>query len=248
MKTSEQLQDDYDEALFSLYMGMVMREQGESFIRENERLKTSDEFGIPETIDNRISELLHDEKRKKERCAHGMSRRMKRNLLVAACTVVVLFGAFYATSPIVQAWTQHFVTYITDTATNFILESSDYEDVGNIEPYHCKFAYIPEGFACYEEVHDTDMGISIWRFKKDKASITIRVTDAQPGIFHSVDTENADVFECLKITSFDAIYREKYGEALLSYADLSYAKYVDIICSGVAKETVIKIAEGISFG
>lgn len=180
MKTQKQLQDDYDEALFSLYMGQVMLEQGNAFIQESELLKHRDDFSVPRSLDYRVEQSLHTMAEKERIHKPSKRRKLGRNVLVAVCTLVILFGVSYLTIPEVQAWTMRFVMQSTDKVTNFILDSGANHYIATQEISTCKISYIPEGFACYEEIHDNDMHINIWKYRKGESYITIRITDAQP--------------------------------------------------------------------
>lgn len=58
MKSREQLQEEYEEALFTLMMDYVAQADGKQYLEENERLKNDPAAQIPESVDQRCLQTI----------------------------------------------------------------------------------------------------------------------------------------------------------------------------------------------
>ena len=242
MKTNEQLQNEFEDALISVYMRQLMEEQGKSFMQENNALRRTGSGMVPQEVDDNILTLFQ-QTRTKSRQSHKILRRS----LVAVCMVVILCGFSYTMFPSVKAWTHSFLIELSSKSVNFMLDEGNVFDDDTSALSNVKIEYIPDGFECCSVTHNPDMMISTWEYQNGDASIIVRITDAQEGIMHSVDTENADNVEYLKIGNWFGLYTEKYGQSLLAYIDEDASKYIDIIGVGVDKTMMLNIAKSIVF-
>ena len=148
----EQLQEQYEDALFALLMDELAKRQGAEYSRENEALKQDAAFAVPE--------------RTYQRCLHVIrrgfaGRRFKkagkiallaiRKLSVAVFTLLVLFGAAIAASPRLQSSTLRFLMYFDAKGTTIEArpeENAAYAPDGTLK---VQVGWIPDGFALTEE-------------------------------------------------------------------------------------------------
>ncbi len=245
MRSREQLQEQYDDALFALLMEDTIDAEGNIFIAENERLKSDDHFMVPEQIDERSRKTIEQAfKANKRKTRKENRKQISKRTLAAVLAVVFIFGVSYFTVPEVKASTLSLVMKISDRATDLFF------DKGNkvtIEVEHKYFpysiSYIPEGFICTNEFNGERL--FSYEFAKEDNTIMIQLHHDTGNLVHRVDSEDADILSEIQINDRNGIYIEKDSTIYISLFDTKNMNYIDVVCEGIDSDTVIEIAEGI---
>lgn len=244
MKSYDQLRTEYDEALFALLMEEAMHADGEMLLAENERLKSESEFPISLEIDERMYMAIdRTYKKKRDRNRIAQVRRFISKGIAAMFAVVISISLACHLSPTVKARTLELIIQMAEkTATIFVSERADNETELSESKY--VFDYIPNGFYQYSELKEGRFEMQ--EFKNDtEDKITIMITHSKGNLVSSMDTENADVIENISINGNDGLLVEKEGRIHIAIYDVNEMDYLEVICFGLDKETVIKVTESI---
>ena len=114
----EQLQEQYEDALFALLMDELAKRQGAEYSRENEALKQDAAFAVPERTYQRCLRVIRRGfAGRRFKKAGKIALLAIRKLSVAVFTLLVLFGAAIAASPRLQSSTLRFLMYFDAKGT-----------------------------------------------------------------------------------------------------------------------------------
>jgi len=242
MKSREQLLRDYEESLFELLMDDVMELEGLAYAEENERLKHSHEFAIPEEVDRKCKELILNAFDRKEQCnAKNRLKRVLKTALIAALFTTILFTTAYAVVPEVREITKVFITQVYEKYTSVLLKDTIEEyGVNDIGDYTLHF--IPDG---YELTGSGEDSVSKWYLYFNGTDwFDVSITKFETTTAFNVDTENAE-YEEIKIGDCDGLFIEKDGEFQIVFGDVDTGVLITIFSSGLEKEVVFEIAKEI---
>lgn len=239
MKSREELRNDYEEALFAIIMDDIMSLDGEKLIAERERLAESDEYEVPEDVDARCLEVIRNTFDGKERDKRNCKvRKVWRTLLIAALISCLGFMTVYATVPAVRSAAKNLVIQFYNSRT--CIQQGE-ENAQLFSEYD--FRYIPDGFVIEEE-RNTDE-TDYYKYVSSDAVIIIRIHYDSAERELSVDSENADNVERIIIKDFEGLIVEKDDRIHIAVVDTQIDNQIQILASGVDKQTVIKIVENI---
>lgn len=242
MKNREQLQKDYEEALFELIMNDVMELEGELFHQENIRLQ-QEGIVIPEIVDTNCRQTINREfeRRSKQQNIRRM-KRIWKTFLIAAMISCLLFTTVYATVPSVRRATINFVMEITQNVA--ILKGIDDTTEGNIllgAPQY-RMNYVPVEFEFSDSGADD---YSMWEtYISENGRIDFSAVYGDASMLYGVDLEDC-VYEELTINGRSGLLTEKNERFQVVLYDDSSGVIVDIVCNGLNKNEVLIIAQGI---
>lgn len=242
MKSREQLLRDYEESLFELLMDDVMELEGLAYAEENERLKNSREFAIPEEIDRKCKELIINAfDRKDRRKVRTVTKRMLKTILIAALFTTILFSTAYAVVPEVREITKVFITQVYEKYTNIVLgEENTAKASSDIGRYNVN--YIPDGYVLIDSGEDL---LSKWTLYSNGTDwFDVSITNFETAMAYNVDTENA-YYEEIKVGDYDGLFVEKDGQYQLVFGDAQKSILITIFSNGLDKKSLFKIARGI---
>ena len=245
MRSREQLQEQYDDALFALLMEDTIDAEGNIFIAENERLKSDDHFMVPEQIDERSRKTIEQAFKANERKTRKENRKqISKRTLAAVLAVVFIFGVSYFTVPEVKATVLNLITKVSDTTVDLYLDREENSEIDMKNRYFSyEVSYIPDEFICTYE-YDGDL-MCAYEFMRGEDMISIQIIHDDMNVVHSVDSEGADVFSEIEVNGNQGIYIEKDSCIYITFIDTKNMNYIDVVCEGIDSDTVIEIAEGI---
>ena len=250
-----QLQENYEDALFALIMDEYLREQGKQALNQNERLKKSKEIEISQIIDKRIQKQiqhnfnLHKGKQNRK----SMITFVKRVGMVL-CAAVILTTTVFAAFPELKVNAMNLWLEITDDYADFRFfgkYDSNYSTWGDTAPDDFVVTWVPEGFepesttimkfsAEYKYTSSDDKCICVSKFVGD-------------GMTLSIDTEDAEL-KRMQIDGMDALLTkkeiqtgtgQKQNEISLTWWDEKETMIMRIVAVEISESEVIKIAEDI---
>ena len=239
MKSREQLQDEYEEALFALMMDELMEYEGKLLGLENQRLK-QEGFSIPTEVDNHCRNTIV--KRFEDIAKENESRKIKRvwhTVLVAALISCLLFTSAYATVPSIRIATDNFIMKISNFSANMLF-GDEYTET-RIPEY--SFLAIPEKYDLIEEINEPDL--DQYLYSDGTGYILIRVNYNCVGKEHNVDVENAESVREVDINGFKGILVNKENRVHLAIMDMNKLNFIDVICTDVEDEVTNKFIYGI---
>ena len=145
MTRRENLQEQYEDALFALLMDDFAVSEGKSAIEENNRLKQDANFDIPADVRRRCLKTIS--KSCSKASLHHAGKILCRSFSkIAMFTMIctLLFTTAFAVSPTIRATTLNFIITIFDDRTEFEFESpiSTHESQ---QPYNISVGWLPNG-------------------------------------------------------------------------------------------------------
>lgn len=245
MTQRDQLQEQYEHALFALMMNEAIQKQGQQALDDNEQLKKSNDFTISPKTDKKIKRLISRKLRFHPVGMKGMSiPKMLKRAAFASCAVVFLTGTAFAVSPTFKNSVLNLCLDITDTYANFGFE----DDSDSAQTYETtddlRVLWIPEGF----ELESTDIS-NFWtkyKYISSGHNYIYVIKDIGKNTVSSVDTEEA-VLKNIKINDINALLILKNREVIITWGDTQKVAFITIITEGVNESEVIKIAENIQY-
>lgn len=242
MKPYEQLRAEYDEALFSLLMEEVMIAEGEALLAENERLKLDSDFVITDEMDQRMLSAIDRKFNEKE--FNSKTRGLRQILtksIAAVFAFVFMTGVACGINPTVRATTIELIVQFSEKATSLFV--SNIEHSSTIDSTY-SVDYIPNGFYQYSEL--IEGRFEMYEFKDDSgAVISVQITHSKGALISSVDTENAEKVETIRVNGNEGLLIEKNNRIHISIVDVTKNDFIDVVCTGVDSDTAMKVAQSI---
>ena len=242
MKSRDELQNDYEEALFAIIMDDIMELEGRALLEERKRLSESDEFKVPDDVNERciafINELFDNnmiiEKKRK-------ARRIWRAFLIAALISCLCFSTVYASVPAVKRATDNFVMVLSEIRARIIFSGDGEIPAGSMY----KFLYIPKDFLLSEE--GAGNNCEWYCFTNDDASIYIEINYAVYNRELNVDTEDADEIINIQTGLFEGILVREEKMIRVILADEDCKNSIQVTAKNIEVEYIIKLLENIYY-
>lgn len=242
MTHREQLRENYEDALFAMWMDDFAQSRGEAFLAENERLQDDPGAAVSPDLRRKNLRLIRRlcQRAGRSQTARGMGRSALRFVLVAA-VLLALFGAAYALSPSFRAGTLNLLMQLDERAASFQLTEESADDPVNVPTVEVN--WLPEGYIGDAPIIDRiQTTINCSNAFGDSVQISVFWDD---GTLYNLDIEDAEIFENLDINGKHAILTIKYGLTRIGWADNSLGAYIYVDSAALTREELIQVAEGI---
>lgn len=249
MTRREQLQEQYEDALFALLMDELAATEGQAALEENERLKNDPGYAVPTDVRQRCLKTIS------RCCAKKTLRRTGKVLCrgfgrvaVIGMICILLFTTAFAASPTFRANTLNLVMEIFEDSTAISFSNSNSENSSFSEDFNVDVNWVPEGYTLVDQSEDPFL--SSLRYRSETGDeILINVFKGEDGVLY-VDTEDAQV-EHLTIQGCDGLLVLKDGDAQLVWGNENGPYKVGIIAKNTETEEdiqdLLKIAENLTF-
>lgn len=247
MTRRENLQEQYEDALFALLMDDLAWQEGERLLEENERLKNDPDAEVPEEVMARCRRVINREFAKKQASKVGRtSWNVLKRVAAVACVTVLLFTVALAASETVRINTLNLVISVFDRYTDYsFVPTSEVSADTAISGY--EVGWVPEGFVLTEQDHNQ---YRTWNYYERDSNEVLRVTleTFSEGAVTSVDTEDAVVEEITINGQSITLVTKDYYHAIVSFPESRQMLFVvyhpnDVIPE---KDNFIKILENIT--
>lgn len=245
MTNRERLEENYEDALFAMWMNDFAQRRGEQFLEENERLQNDPEAAVPEKLQRKNLNLIYRELRRNSQ--HFAFKRIGKAALHFAAAVAImaaLFGAAYALSPEFRAGTLNVLMQLDEKAASFQLveDESAAPEMPALMP-NVTVGWVPEGYSQDPPVHDY-LQTTIDCPNADGDLIRVRVqTEAQTN--YMFDIEDTDSCTEITIQGVPALLVEKDGVLRIMWADDSSNTYIFVHSASADIDTLTRVAESI---
>ena len=246
MTNRERLEENYEDALFAMWMNDFAQRRGEQFLEENERLQNDPEAAVPEKLQRKNLNLIYRELRRNSQ--HFVFKRVGKAALHFAAAVAImaaLFGAAYALSPEFRASTLNVLMQLDERAASFQLveDESASPEVPALMP-NVTVGWLPEGYRMdipfYERLQTT---IDCTNANDDLIRVRVFTDNLT---LSALDTEEATLCEPVTVQENPALLVEKDETLRITWADTSTNTYILIYSSAVDAVTLLQIAESVS--
>ncbi|MCI8475000.1 MAG: DUF4367 domain-containing protein [Oscillospiraceae bacterium] len=240
MDKQEQLQEQYEDALFALAMNKIATAEGQWAIEENERLKNDPAAAVPEELDRRCMQTIQRQfaKQKVYTVGRFTVKAVKRVVMAAGIAALLFTGAF-ATSETIRINTLNLVVQVFEDNTDFRFVSHPAENTPQMN-----VGWVPDGFVL------VDQGInskSIWyQYQKTENESLYINYNTTTGTGIGVDTEGAEV-GYVDINDGKAMLINKGNELQIVWATKNNAAFIGIIGEGIDQEDLIRVANELKY-
>lgn len=241
MNRREQIQDQYEDALFALLMDEIATMEGKKAVEENERLKNSPSAAIPEDVDRRCLQTIRRHFAKQRAYAVGRSTLgvMKRVVMVAGLAAILFTGVF-AVSETVRINTLNLVIEAFDTNTTFRFTNQSEGVFPQIN-----VGWLPEGFTL--DSHGYDKTSTWYQYSKKAEDKLIYINWAETsGTTIGVDTENAEI-EYVEVNGIEAMLIEKDITLQLVWTEKDNTAFITLFSTGISQDDLIHVANSLKF-
>lgn len=259
MMSSEhnQLQEQYEDALFALIMDEYLREIGQQALEENERLKQSQEFEISEVTDKKIrKQINHFSFSYKEKRSRKSITKIAKRVGIAVCAAAILTMTAFAAFPDLKINLMNLYLEAADGHMDFHFGESDISDTTEAEsisdiPPEDDFVvtWLPDGFYESEKNYMEDFIVEYKYLSRslpeEEACIAVTKVFGEATTF-SIDTENSEVRNVM-VGNTNAIFTRKnvFNDISLTWRIEGENALMRVVAWGISEEDLMKIAENI---
>lgn len=211
------LYEDYDDALFSIIMYQVAKEEGKRLLEENQRL-IDEGFEVPESLNKKCMETIRRAERKKKRTHYTRSIwNAAKMTLVAAAMMSLLLNVACAAVPEFRASVLNLLLKVTEVGTEVRVGSGPLPAAADIT---FEFSYIPEGFTIFQQELGLEPYVCYADLNSDGYNFSANAYTQGPDGVLTVDTEDAEVTE-MDIHGYEGMYIEK-TDSIKGYLCVQY--------------------------
>ena len=238
MKKNENMQEQYEDALFSLLMERVAESRGAEAYEENEKLKADPAFEVPEDLEKRCINLIRKKvaKQSSKETKHVIKMTLYRAAAVA-CVALVLFATVFAASPNLQTSAINFLIKEFDGYTTFSLT----DRVSVADAPNGNVTWLPGGFFLAAQEQRPTQTVLTYQ-SEDGAFVRIHVSDVRSAI--SIDNENADS-STVTINDHAATYSDDGMIKTIVWLIESSNYFVMITSAGIPEADLFHLAENL---
>ncbi len=245
MTRREQLQENYEEALFALLMDDLAVSEGKKAIQENRLLREDPQAAVPERVDRRcIRTIRRCFSANTSRTAARVLTKVINRVAIVVLVCTMLFTVAFAVSTDFRLNT---LNYVIDT----------FDDRARLSPetsgsYSIVAGWLPQGYELTE--YSQEQMLTFVQYKtSDNREIQIVVSDASKR--KTIDTEDAAVTTIL-INQYQATAVSKQGtnanghtyeENRVVWLDSEHKMYIDVYSCHEDIATLVHIAEQLTF-
>lgn len=240
MNRREQLQGQYEDALFALLMDEIATIEGQKAEEENRRLQNDPSAAVPEDLDRRCMQLIHRHfAKQKARAAGRFTIKAMKRVAMAVGVAAILFTTAFAASETVRVKTLNLMIEVFETNTEFRFSASSKDTALELN-----VGWLPDGYSLVEQGNN---GFEIWydyqNAKNDYLTINCEQTN---GLIAGIDTENANV-EYIQIQGSKAMLVKKGTESQLVWSVNQNSAFVGIVGSNISRTDMIHIANELQY-
>ena len=246
MTNRERIEDNYEDALFAVWMDDFARHWGAKLMEENECLQSNPEAAVPQALQRKNLETIF---RALRRDAHTFTLksigRVAVRFLAAALILAALFGCAYAAFEPFRVGTLNLLMDLDEKVASFQLvdENAAMPDAPPLTP-NVEIGWLPEGYIPEPAISEY-MQTIIKCVNVDGDMISISVT-ANDNTVYNLDIETPDLCENIMIQGNSAILMEKKGIFRIFWSDPATSTFIFITSSDVDAETLIKVANDLA--
>ena len=263
MNRKEQLQEQYEDALFALLMDDMMEEEGRQLLEENERLKQEPSAAVPEEVNARCIKTINRAfTRKRCRSVGRVTYKVFNKVAMAAVVCALLFVTACAVSPELRVNTLNFLIEVSDVATTLTLGGeADRQDTGSVTLTSgeevlllgYRIPEVPEGF--FVDYEDATRSDAVIQYIRGDETIYFSVTQVNRGDQYMVDTEDAQVTN-IQVGGYDGLFIEKIYQldnggtldsAIAVWGDTEQSTFVYVEGSNVDHSLILELAKAVEF-
>lgn len=240
MTRREELQEQYEDALFALLMDDFAASEGAKALEENERLKNDPEI-VPLPVQQRCVKFINRYYNKQAlRAAGRTAYRVLNRVAMVTLVIVVSFSTAFALSPTFRANTLNLVIETFDDHTQISFKSEK-QEVKDFKDKSLVTNWLPDDWTLVEERLSSRKKWMVFDTANGKAEVSVSNSVTKVSNY---DTEDADV-RWVKIGSMDAMLIEEGNSFQMVWADTDRALLWSVLIENGSESDLLQIAENL---
>ena len=249
MPNRNQIQEQYEEALFALLMDDVAEEEGRELLKRAETLNRDTNATVPDDLDQKCRKII-GKAGQKERWEHARRWTVKtlRRVVMVAILAGMLFAVAYATIPEVRVGVRNLILTVNEDSTDLSVRPERLsEEEKEDSPLYCySLPGIPDGYNREVVNNESSSSRVYWYETENGNSFRILLQQGSENTNFGIDTENAVVTNVV-VNGYEGICAEKDGTVQVSWADTERMIFILVSSTEFDKETVLKLAEAVKY-
>lgn len=246
MSESNNVYENFEDALFRLFMDRVAVVEGERLLKENEALKQDPDAAVPEEVQQRcVLSIQKGIARHNRKTAGKTVRKIARFLPIAVIIALLMGLVAYAAFPAFRASILNLLMTENGRYTTWeYQENMDLPSSADELPFELK---LPDEFYLVKTQISTSYDYAQFQSKFD-ASRIIEIS-LQHGEFISLksDAEDIDYYEELSIQGCPAVIIEKDGYIELIMTNISEPYFLTINTNAIDRNELYRVAETLKY-
>lgn len=243
MNRQEELQAQYEDALFALLMDDLAQKQGAEYDAENEQWKQAPELSALSSLDRKMQNIIccSSPKTRSHDIRHHFYR-IVQNVSVAIVAVLLLAGTALAVSQPFRTYVLEIVVVALEDSTDFISSAEDSALFAGEEAVEISVTGIPDEYVLIE--CQQAEGICDYTYRDDLGNhITISIS-VGVGVV-SVDTENGKVQDVM-VQGNEGIAIDQENWHSVVWSDVENNCTVSVESPSLTTDELLLIAEEVS--
>ena len=240
MTRREQLQEQYEDALFALLMDELATMENQRAEEENERLQNDPSAAVPEDLDRRCMRLIRRHFARRRARAVGRSVRKAMKLVaLAAGIAAILLTTVCAASETVRVNMLNLMIEVFETNTEFRFINASVQTAPQLE-----VGWVPDGYVLTNQGSDR---LEIWHEYQGAENRILSIScERTDGLTVDIDTEDAGV-EYILVKSTPAMLVHKGNNLQLAWASKDNSLFISIMGNEIEKEDIIHVANELHY-
>ena len=223
MTKREQLQEQFEDALFALLIEDAKQAHNEQAAALHEQLKQSNEIQISPEFNERMQAFIRQNCSRKRRPIRVNFPKLVSRVAVAACFTILITSTAFATFPDLKTNLMNLYLEVAEGHMDFHFGEDDITNTPETESYsdiptedNFTVSWLPDGFYESEKNYMEDFIVEYKYLSdslpEDEAFISIKKIFGD-GTTTSIDTEDSEVRN-VTVGSADAVFTRKMGSMI----------------------------------
>lgn len=244
MSETNQVYENFEDAIFRLFMDRVALVEGERLFHENAELKRDPDAAVPEDVQKRCLKAALS--RSSRKIVGRTARKAVRIVALAAVIALLLGAAAFATIPSFHARILNVFMKHEDTTVDW--EFGGQPPELDEEPGTFSVT-VPDGYIMRRRSADSETEYRLYtRGNNQEEEIQISIARINEGTRISTDAEDLDYYEEITVHGkYPGIISVKDGFSGITWVDTEHAIHISISANALSRDELIDLAESVKF-
>lgn len=249
MSESNNVYENFEDALFRLFMDRVAVVEGERLLRENEELKSDPDAAVPDDVQKRCLKAIKQGIVRRDRKITGKAARRIARFMPLVAIIALLMGLVaYAAFPTFRAKVLNILIQQNGGQIDweYVNKSEDTSEQLDIQTLSFN-ADLPQSFIL-DELMQNELYEKANYHDRHYPDCTLQIAIARSeDIRTSTDIEDVDYFEKFLIQErYQAVLIEKNDYITVTWSNTDVPCYIMLVSTGLEPEMLKQIAESIN--
>lgn len=244
MSESNNVYDNFEDALFRLFMDRVAVVEGERLLRENEELKSDPDAAVPDDVQKRVLQSIRKGVARRDRKATGKTaKKIVRSLPLAAIIALLMGLVAYAAFPAFRVSVLNLLMTEHERYTSW-----EYKENKDPQTKNDELSFevdLPDEYSLVISEKTEISEFAVYQSTSD-SNATIEIS-LQYGEIFTLKSDNEDLtfYEELMIQNCPALLIEKDGYLSLIVNNVSAPYFFVLNSNAIGRDKLCEIAESL---